>query len=69
VVALQQVWFLTRGGKLHVRNLSDGQERGQHAFGAVPSGGVLMAGKHELVPAGKGTIRPVAIAKEGDIRP
>ena len=65
VVVDQLVWFLTRGGKLHVRSLSNGEKREQLALGALPSGGLLMAGKQELVPAGKGTIRPVAAVPDG----
>jgi outer membrane protein assembly factor BamB len=68
VVIDQLIWFLTQGGKLHVRNLSDGQEREQLTLGALPSGGVLMAGKQELVPAGRGTIRPVAAGAEAEAR-
>ncbi len=69
VVLDQLVWFLTRGGKLHVLVLSNGQKRKQLDLGVLPSGGLLMAGKQELVPAGKGVIRPVAALPTGESRP
>jgi outer membrane protein assembly factor BamB len=69
VVVDQLIWFLTGGGKLHVRNLSDGQEREQIALGTLPSAGVVMAGKQELVPAAKGTLRPVAAVPETNKHP
>jgi hypothetical protein len=69
VVVDQLVWFLTRGGKLHVLALSNGQEREPLELGALPSGGLLMAGKQEIVPAGKGVIRPVAALPAGENRP
>jgi outer membrane protein assembly factor BamB len=55
----QLIWFVTRGGKLHVRSLVDGQPREQLDLGTLPAGGLVMAGKEELVPAARGTIRPV----------
>jgi outer membrane protein assembly factor BamB len=69
VVVDQFVWFLTRGGKLHVLALPNGQEREQLELGALPSGGLLMVGKQEIVPAGKGVIRPVAALPAGENRP
>jgi outer membrane protein assembly factor BamB len=69
VVLDQLVWFLTRGGRLHKLALSNGQKREQLELGALPSGGLLMAGKQELVPAGKGVIRPVAALPAGENRP
>ena len=69
VVVDQLVWFLTQGGKLHVLALSNGQKREQLELGALPSGGLLMAGKQEIVPAGKGVIRPVAALPAGENRP
>jgi PQQ-like domain len=69
VVVDQLVWFLTRGGKLHVLNLADGHEREQLALGTLPSGGLVMAGKQELVPSGRGTVRPVAAVAEAEAHP
>ncbi len=69
VVVDQFVWFLTRGGKLYVLALSNGQKREELELGALPGGGLLMAGKQELVPAGKGVIRPVAALPAGENRP
>jgi outer membrane protein assembly factor BamB len=69
VVLDQLIWFLTRGGNLHVRDLSNGKERERLVLGALPSGGVVMAGKQELVPAGRGTIRPVAAIPENEGTP
>jgi len=59
VVEDQSVWFLTRGGNLHVCSISSGQVREQLALGGLPSSGLLMAGKQPLFSAGRGTIRPV----------
>jgi outer membrane protein assembly factor BamB len=69
VVRDQLVWFLTRGGKLHVLALASGQKREQLELGALPSDGLKMAGKQEVVPAGKGVIRPVAAHPMGENRP
>jgi outer membrane protein assembly factor BamB len=69
VVVDQLVWLLTRGGKLHVVALSNGQKREQLELGGLPAGGLLMAGKQEVVPAGKGVIRPVAALPSAENRP
>jgi outer membrane protein assembly factor BamB len=69
VVLDQLVWFLTRAGKLHALALSNGQKCKQVELGALPTGGLLMAGKQEVVPAGKGVIRPVAALPPGENRP
>jgi outer membrane protein assembly factor BamB len=59
VVDDQSVWFLTEDGTLCVRALASGQERERLALGALPSGGLFLAGKAPVVPAGRGTLRPV----------
>ena len=69
VVVDQAVWFLTRGGKLHVCGLSSGEKRETLELNALPGGGLLMAGTQEIVPAGKGTIRPVVGLPGGENRP
>jgi outer membrane protein assembly factor BamB len=69
VVLDQSVWFLTRGGKLHVCGLAGGEKRESLALNVLPSGGLLMAGRQEIVPAGKGTIRPVVGLPGGDNHP
>ena len=69
MVVDQLVWFLTRRGKLHVRDLSNGENHAIVELGTLPSGGLLMAGKQEIVPAGRGTIRPVAALPAGENRP
>ena len=69
VVVDQSVWFLTSGGKLHVRALSDGEKRESFDLGALPKGGLLMAGRQEVIPAGKGVIRPVVGLPTAENRP
>ena len=69
VVLDQSVWFLTLGGRLHVRGLASGEQRESLALNALPGGGLLMAGRQEIVPAGKGTIRPVVGLRAGEKRP
>lgn len=69
VVLDQSVWFLTRGGKLHVCSLSGGEKRESLALNALPCGGLLMAGRQEIVPAGKGIIRPVVGLPDGANHP
>jgi outer membrane protein assembly factor BamB len=69
VVVDQSVWFLTGGGKLHVRALSDGENRESFDLGTLPKGGLLMAGRQEVIPAGKGVIRPVVGLPAAENRP
>ena len=69
VVLDQRVWFLTRAGKLQVLALATGQKRELLELGALPSDGPKMAGKQEVIPAGKGVIRPVAARPTGENRP
>jgi len=69
VVVDQSVWFLTSGGKLHVRALSDGEKRESFDLGTLPKSGLLMAGRQEVIPAGKGVIRPVVGLPAAENRP
>ncbi len=54
VVLDQSVWFLTRGGKLHVRGLSSGEKRESLDVNALPSGGLLDGGQTGDRPGRKG---------------
>jgi outer membrane protein assembly factor BamB len=62
----ESVWFLTRDGNLHVCSLASGLKRQGLALGALPSGGLLMAGKQLLFPAGRGTVRPFVVQTRSD---
>jgi outer membrane protein assembly factor BamB len=59
MVAAGAVWLVTKDGMLHVRSRSDGAERERRSLGVLPSSGPLWVGTAPLVPAGRGTIRPL----------
>jgi outer membrane protein assembly factor BamB len=60
------VWILTSDGNLHVRARSSGAELDRLSLGILPDAGLMLAGKQVLVPAGRGTIRPVtAVLRSG----
>jgi outer membrane protein assembly factor BamB len=69
VIVEQLVWIVTQAGKLSVRELATGKERETLTLGTLPSGGIVMAGRQELVAAGNGTIRPVVADSEAEKSP
>ena len=59
------VYFLTRAGSLHRRQLADGSPLGRIPLGAFPSGGLRVVGPDIIVPVALGSLRSFT-PKEGE---
>jgi len=61
----ESVYFLTRAGSLHRRQLADGSPLGRIPLGIFPTGGLRVIGPDIIVPAALGSLRSFT-PKEGE---